>query len=341
MPNLFNLSNYMSIALASTNNNGIWIGTNQLVVGVLSNAYTTNPGGNAGNLSLQSGLYAVGTPSAPVVVKGTVVIPGDLVIQGTVSGQGTIYVGGNLYIAGNITYANGPNFSALPETEAPAARDAWVSSSISNDLVAYAVRGSILAGDVTSPWWMAYCYYFPGTGLAYVGDESHLGADGIANTPDDNIPFLHANGTTNTWFDADGDGIMEANYNYTNDIEMTAARAAAIVGYPASNGVPVAYNQVASDVIGTLEGIFYTDHAAAMDLHQSNASLHGVIVSRYEQIVFEDYLDLIYDSRVNSRYNNIPSEHINLGLPVGKPIQVTSFTEVAPNATGLLPPTSL
>ncbi len=134
MPNLFNLSNYVSIALASPNNNGIWIGTNQLVAGVLSNAYTPNPGGNAGNLSLQSGLYVVGTPATPVVVKGTVFIPGDLVIQGTVSGQGTIYVGGNLYIAGNITYANGPNFGALPETEAPAVRDAWVASSISNDL---------------------------------------------------------------------------------------------------------------------------------------------------------------------------------------------------------------
>ncbi len=338
MPNLFNFSNYIATASANTNNNGLWIGTNQLVAGVLSNAFTPNPGGNAGNLSPQTGLYILGTPASPVVVKGTVVIPGDLVIQGTVTGQGTLYVGGNLYVAGNITYANGPNFSALPETQAAATRDAWVASSLTNDLVAYAVRGSILAGDVTNPHWINSCYHFPGSGLAHVGDESHLGADGIPNTPDDNIAFAHANGATNTWYDADGDGIVESNYNYNADINMTAARASAIVGYPTASGAPVPYSLVASDNIGMLEGVFYTDHAVAMDLHQSTAALHGVVVSRNEQIVFEDTLDLIYDSRVNSRYNNNPNQSVNLGLPSGQPIQVTSFAELAPNGTGLLAP---
>jgi hypothetical protein len=46
---------------------------------------------------------------------------------------------------------------------------------------------------------------------------------------------------------------------------------------------------------------------------------------------------LIYDSRVNSRYHDNPNQFINLGLPSGKPIQVTSFTELAPNGTGLRP----
>jgi hypothetical protein len=335
MPNLLNFSNYVATAMANTASNGLWIGTNQVVAGVLSNAYTPNPGGNAGNLSPQTGLYVVGTPTAPIQIKGTVVIPGDLVIQGTVTGQGTLYVGGNLYISGNITYAHGPNFNVNPETEAPATRDAWVASTMTNDLIAYAVRGAILAGDVTDPDWINYCYNYPGSGLAVVGDESHLGQDGIAGTPDDNIPFLHGNGTTSTWYDADGDGVMEANYNYNTDINMTSARASYIKGYPTVNGAPVAYNQVASDNMGTLEGIFYTDHAAAMRLDQDNAIFHGVIVSRNEQIVFQTYLDLIYDSRVNSRYNNNPNQFINLGLPWGKPIQVNTFTELAPNGAGL------
>jgi hypothetical protein len=269
-----------------------------------------------------------------------VVIPGDLVIQGTVTGQGTLYVGGNLYIAGNITYANGPNFNTPPETEAPAVRDAWVAASMTNDLIAYAVRGAILAGDVTDPDWINYCYYYPGSGLASVGDESHLGQDGIANTPDDNIPFLHADGTMSTWFDADGDGMVNSNYNYNTDIDMTAARASAIVGYPTANGEPVPYDQVASDNMGTLEGIFYTDHGAAMRMDQNNAVFHGVIVSRNEQIVFQSYLDLVYDSRVNSRYNNNPNNFINLGLPWGEPIKVSTFAELAPNATGLVSPIS-
>jgi hypothetical protein len=340
MPNLLNFSNYVATAMADTSSNGIWVGTNQVVAGVLSNAYTPNPGGNAGNFTPQSGLYVVGSPTTPVVVKGTVVIPGDLVIQGTVTGQGTLYVGGNLYIAGNITYANGPNFNTPPETEAPAVRDAWVAASMTNDLIAYAVRGAILAGDVTDPDWINYCYYYPGSGLASVGDESHLGQDGIANTPDDNIPFLHADGTMSTWFDADGDGMVNSNYNYNTDIDMTAARASAIVGYPTANGEPVPYDQVASDNMGTLEGIFYTDHGAAMRMDQNNAVFHGVIVSRNEQIVFQSYLDLVYDSRVNSRYNNNPNNFINLGLPWGEPIKVSTFAELAPNATGLVSPIS-
>jgi hypothetical protein len=87
--------------------------------------------------------------------------------------------------------------------------------------------------------------------------------------------------------------------------------------------------------MGTLEGIFYTDHAAAMRMDQNNSVFHGVIVSRNEQIVFQSYLDLIYDSRVNSRYNNNPNQFINLGLPWGKPMQVNTFAELAPNGAGL------
>jgi hypothetical protein len=336
MPNLLNFTNYMATALANTNANGMWINGQEVVAGVLSNAYTPNPGGNAGNLSPQTGLYVVGTSASPITIKGTVVIPGDLVIQGVVTGQGTLYVGGNLYVAGNLTYANGPNFSTPPETETPAQRDAWVSQNGTNDLIAYAVRGSVLAGDVTNPDWVNYCYDYPGSGLQFVGDESHLGQDGIAGTPDDNTPFLHANGTMSTWYDADGDGTTNANYSYNNDINMTATRASYIQGYPKTIlGTPVAYSSVATDNMGTLQGIFYTDHAAAMRLAQSTATFNGAIVSRNEQIVFQNYLDLVYDSRVNSRYNTNPNQFINLGLPWGKPLSVTSFAEIAPNSTGL------
>jgi hypothetical protein len=335
MPNLLNFSNYIATAMANTTSNGLWVGTNQLVAGVMTNRYTPNPGGNAGNLTPQTGLYVAGTPAQPILVKGTVVIQGDLVIQGTVTGQGTLYVGGNLYIANNITYANSPNFSVMPETQAQSVCDAWVAQNATNDLVAYAVRGAILAGDVTDPDWINYCLNYPGSGLASVGDESHLGQDGIAGTPDDNTPFLHADGTMSIWYDADGDGTTNANYNYNTDINMTSARAANIVGYPSVAGVPAPYNQVATDNMGTLQGIFYTDHAAAMRLAQSTAIFNGVIISRNEQIVFQNNLNFIYDSRVHSRYNNTGIQYINLGLPWGKPLQVNSFVELPPNGTGL------
>jgi hypothetical protein len=62
MPNLLNFSNYIATAMANTMSNGLWIGSNQIVAGALSNAYTPNPGGNAGNVTPQTGLYVVGTP---------------------------------------------------------------------------------------------------------------------------------------------------------------------------------------------------------------------------------------------------------------------------------------
>jgi len=337
MPNLLNFSNYMVTAMANTASNGLWLGSTQVVFGVLSNSYTPNPGGNAGNLSPQTGLYAVGTAANPITIKGTVVIPGDLIIQGIIKGQGTFYVGGNLYLANNVSYSNAPNFSALPESQSPTNRDAWVAASQTNDLVAYAVRGSILGGDVTdSSDWYPNCFTMSGSGLQNVGDESHLGADGISGTGDDNTAFLHADGSMSTWYDADGDGTVNGDYNYNNDINMTSSRASYIKGYPKdSNGNPLAYNQLATTDIGMLQGIFYTDHAAAIRLKQSQAYIDGVIVSRNEQIIFQNYLNIIYDSRVNSRYHNNPNNIINLGLPWGKPISVTSFAELAPNHAGL------
>lgn len=323
MPNLLDFSNYTASALANTASNGLWLGATQIVFGVQSNA-------------AQPGLYITGTTNQPITIKGTVVVPGDVVIQGPITGRGTLYVGGNLYIANDVTYANGPNFTTPPETMSPSNRDAWVAANANSDLVAYAVRGAIFAGDVTNPDWINWCYWFPGSGLAYVGDESHLGADGIAGTPDDNIPFLHPDGTWSTWYDADGDGKVEGNYNYSTDINMDNTRASKILNYPTdTNGNPVAYNQVATDQMGNLEGIFYTDHAAAMRLADNTATFHGVIVSRNEQIVFQEFLDLNYDSRVNSRYHNNPNQFVNLGLPYGVPIVANNFVELPPNLSNL------
>ena len=138
-----------------------------------------------------------------------------------------------------------------------------------------------------------------------------------------------------TWYDADGDGLVNSNYNYNTDINMSSTRASYIVGYPQVSNAPVAYSQVATDNMGTLQGIFYTDHAAAMREDQTYATINGVIVSRNEQMIFQSYLTMTYDSRVNSRYNNNPNSFINLGLPWGKPLQVNSFTELAPNGAGL------
>jgi hypothetical protein len=322
MPNLKDFSYYQAKAMSDTSANSLWIGSTQVVAGVHSDA-------------ARPGLYLVGTDANPIVINNTVVIPGDVVIKGKITGQGTLYVGGNLYIAGNLTYKNGPDWSSPPETMTEANRDTWVANSNSKDLLAFAVRGTVIAGDVTSSNWKSYCYDASGYGLKYVGDESHLGADGIASTGDDYIPYLHADGTTSTTYDADGDGTIDAAYNYTTDLTMNSSRASAISGYPTSSGTPAAYNTVASNSMNLLDGVFYTNHAAAMRLATANALFHGALVSRDEAIVFSSTCKFYYDSRIHSRYNNDPNRFIDLGLPVAEVVSLSGFQETGPDCSSL------
>jgi len=323
MPNLKDLSYYETKALADATTNGLWVGGTQVVAGVHKDV-------------AQPGLYLVGTDSQPIVISNTVVVEGDVVIQGKMTGHGTLYVGGNLYISGNLTYKNGPDWSTPPETMTTAQRDQWVINNQNKDLIGLAVRGSILGGDVTSSDWKSWCFDSAAWGLSTVGDETHLGADGIANTGDDNIPFLHADGTYSTGYDADGDGVIEGNFNYDTQLNMTSARAAKIAGYPAaSDGSPVPYNTVASNYMNLLDAIFYTNHAAAMRLAAANAVFHGVLVSRNEAIVFDSSCVFNYDSRVHSRYNNDPNRFVDLGLPVAGTLRLDKFAELPPDSSNL------
>jgi Tfp pilus assembly protein PilX len=324
MPNLTNFANYQNKALSNTATNGIWVNGNQLVYGVHTNGS-------------KPGLYLTGTMGHPIIISNTVVIPGDVVIKGVIKGQGTLYVGGNLYIAGDLTYANGPNWSSPPETMTSTNRDNWVTANKSADLVGFAVRGSILGGDVNSSDWKNNCFSPAGYGLANVGDESKLGEDGIAHTPDDNIPFLHSDGTTSAWYDADENGVVNSSYNYNNDIVMGITRAAKIANYPSVPilNTPVDYSSLASNNMNSLDGIFYTNHGAAMRLAKNNAIFHGAIVSRDEAIIFNNSLKFLYDSRVHSRYNQDPNRYIDLGLPISTPLAISGFTELTPDSTNL------
>ncbi len=248
--------------------------------------------------------------------------------------------GGQLYVANNLTYANGPDWSSNPETMSSTNRDAWVANNQSKDLIAFAVKGSVFGGDVTASDWISYEYNMSGSGLVHVGDESQIGQDGIPGTGDDGIPYLHADGTTSASYDADGDGAIKVgNYNYNTDINMTAARANKIQGYPTTgsgnNVAPVAYSTVATDNMGYLDGIFYTDHALAMRVAQGTTIYHGAVISRNEQIVFNGTCSFVYDSRIHSRYHNNPNNLINLGLPYGKTLAVNSLVELTPNSSGL------
>lgn len=323
MPNLLDFSYYE--AKARQDGGKLYVGSSLKVNAVHTD--TSKPG-----------MYLSGSSSNPIRIDGPVVIPGDVIISGKITGKGTLYVGGNLYIAGNTTYQNGPNFSTPPEMMGDKGRDAWVEQNLDNDkdLIGFAVREAIYAGQVNSSDWISRCYNPSGYGLRNVGDERNLGEDGIAGTPDDGLDYLDTNGDgipDSAWNDADGDGKVDLNYNYSQDIQMHTSRANKISDYPAdSYNRPLNYNNISTSYMNRLDGIFYTNHAGAFRLGASNTEMNGALIFRDEAIIFSSTLKFNYDSRVHSRYSDDPNRFIDLGLPVANKIRIDNLREIPPVA---------
>ncbi|OQB21049.1 MAG: hypothetical protein BWY12_02041 [candidate division BRC1 bacterium ADurb.Bin183] len=286
------------------------------------------------------GIYLEGTDASPLVIDGNVVIRGDAIIKGTIKGKGTIYIGGNLYVAGDIKYSSAtrPDFSTPPESMTPANRDAWVDRNMNKDLVCFAVRESIFGGKVNDSTWKSNCFDNTSYGLKYIGSEATLGADGIRGTPDDNIKYLDTNNDgipDSAWYDADEDGVIDANYNYDTQIKMTPARINNIADYPMSGKNPVDYNSVATDQLTTFEGVYYTNHAFAVKHAKGPDYINGTIVCRDEAWIFSDSLNMRYDSRIHSRYQRKyfggdPNRIIDLGLPIVEDVRILDRYEIPP-----------
>ncbi len=336
MPNLLDFTYYKGKATSYDNGDGtigsrLYLGSTLVVDAVHDTAS-------------QPGLYLKGTATNPIKIQGPVVVDGDVVISGPVTGVGTLYVGGNLYIAGNLTYQNGPSFATPPSTQPQAACDTWVGNAraAKKDLIAFAVRQSVLGGDVNSSDWKSMEYDAATYGLAGLGNEASLGQDGIRGTPDDGISYAHyvgSNLVNNASYDADGDGVIRGNYNYANDLQMTAARAAKIANYPTivdpsnpSRRIPAAYSTLASNNYNRLDGIFYCNHAVANRMAGSGVVWNGAVICRDEAIVFYDTLRFVYDPRVHSRYSTDPNSFVDLGLPVANTIRVDRMDEIVPIA---------
>ena len=322
MPNLMDLDYYVTQCDGSLFQNG-----------------ATVINGVHGDDEAKTGIYLEGTAEKPLEINGEVLVYGDCIIKGKITGQGVLYVGGNLYIAGNLEYANGPDFSAPPTDMEDSMRDDWVDNSMSNDLVGYAVRGTILAGQVNSSDWVNSCYSSTPYGLQHVGDESTLGADGIKNTPDDGVNYLDTDDdgvADSSWYDADQDGVIDSNYDYENEIKMSETRISNISNYPVDElGAIVDYNTAASSALTLLEGIFYTNHAFASKSTTGPQYLHGSMICRDEAWIYTDTLKFYYDPRIHSRYqrkyfSGDPNRIIDLGLPIAENIHILDRYEIPP-----------
>jgi hypothetical protein len=313
MPNLSDFSYYHNKAMT-----GLDVGTGQ---NTLKIGGVTKIAGAHSNSTDGRGIFLQGTAANPIVIDGTVVVHGDVIIKGPVRGQGTLYVGGNLYIADNVTYADGPSFATPPATMTDEARDAWVEANQDSSLVAFAVRENVLVGDPHSSQWVSYTWGAASYGLAIKGNEALLGADGIPDTADDGEAYLDTNNDgspDSAWYDVDGDGAVDDNYNYNNDIQVNTARLNKIDNLPAGltpAGGPTAFSAQASKNITRLDGIFYCNHAFGLRTQAGPSIYNGSVICRDEAIVFTTRLTMNYDPRVHHRYMDDPNKVVDLGLP--------------------------
>jgi hypothetical protein len=204
------------------------------------------------------------------------------------------------------------------------------------DLVCFAVRETIIGGDVNTAEWKSRCLDTAPFGLKWVGAEARLGPDGIAGTPDDNVNYLDLNndGTPDSsWYDADGDGVVDEKYDYTRDLEMSYSRAEKIDRYPSTSGQhPDNFNTLANNYFNTLQGVFYCNHGAGVRSQKAGLKVMGTIVCRDEAIIFDSNASFVYDPRVHSRYNQDPNRFIDLGLPLATKVAIQGFHETAPVA---------
>lgn len=324
MPNLMDLSYYESVCNGTLSQNG-----------------TTLVSGVHGDDESQSGIYLKGTSDDPIDLDGSVVIRGNCIIEGEFTGQGVLYVGGNLYVADNVEYNNGPDYSTAPETMGTDTRDEWVDNNMDKDLIGYAVRGTVLVGEVNSSGWKNRCYNPSPYGLRHIGDESNLGADGINGTPDDGVDYLDTDNDgspDSAWYDADGDGIIDDNYSYSSDIYLSDSKLNDIMNYPTDeDGDLVNYNDVASGYQNKWEGLYYTNHAFALYTRSGPDRFNGGLICRDEAIIFSNSINFKYDSRIHSRYQRKyfegdPNRIIDLGLPMSEDVRILDRYEIAPTA---------
>lgn len=278
-------------------------------------------------------IYLAGTEEDPIVIDGPVVVTGDVIIKGPVTGQGTIYAGRNIYIADNITYVDGPN---TPRATQPGLfhKAQWVEQNMDKDLLVLAATENILYGDVTSGGWLNKVFYGEGLywwpGLQAFGDELHIGADGIPGTEDDDIPYDHDGDPSTpptTWYDLDGDGVVDGNYDYTDDVAL--GDLATYANYPQHNGNPKPFSSIATNDIELMEMVAFTNHAfAGLSTDPERLTVNGALIGKDMGILYAEALFLNYDERIHSRYLTDPSRFLNLGLPVAEKSRILSWLEV-------------
>lgn len=85
------------------------------------------------------------------------------------------------------------------------------------------------------------------------------------------------------------------------------------------------FGDLATNRIGKLEGVFYTNNAFAARLGQSHSVINGAIISQDEAIIYTNSFVMNYDERIHSKYRLDPNWLIDLNLPVAERVAVVGW----------------
>jgi len=213
--------------------------------------------------------------------------------------------------------------------------DTWVHNNATKTLLSVSAKGGLVYGNYSSGDWLSNRWLFN------MGSED-VGADGIPGTN------IYVNGT---WTDpTEGDGIFqpatedldgdrvfrEGNYTW-KDVSTTGGnsnnseplknfaglgRTADDHGRlwdPIERKYITHYGETATNMISTIDGVYYTQHFLAGRVANS-PNFHGSLISKDEVIVYSGVLKLIQDARYHSHYRKDPNFPIYLFPPGSIPL---------------------
>ncbi len=288
-----------------------------------------------------------------VVVEGNLVMKGYVKTYGKRTDEpfASVYVGRNMYVAGDIQYSNGPDWSTCPKWQSSSGTDYkdpanntlniknnddglpggpmtdnWVGSNSTKNLLSVAAKGGLIYGDYSSSSWYSEYYLFG------MGNED-VGADGIPDTSDTGEGDGVFQKETE---DLDGDGRFRNEDYEWKDVTTTGGNSKNSAPlqnfdglregggdsgplYDPMRKVPINhYYETATNMIGTVEGVYYTQHFLAGRVANS-PKFRGSLVSKDEAIVYSGKLQLIQDTRYHSNYRTNPNFPVYLFPPGSLP----------------------